>query len=123
VIALALLLAATSADPLAGTWEGTSLCQMKPSPCHDEHVVYRIKSMGGRRYHVDAYKIVAGQELFMGPLELSLDASAHLLAGSNRDRSRVGHPWLFTISGNHMSGKALSAPGGQVFRLIEVTKR
>jgi hypothetical protein len=123
MIAAALLVAAASADPIACTWEGTSLCQINPSPCHDEHVVYRIKSTGLRRYTINAYKIVTGQEQFMGLLDLRLDASGHELAGSNRDRSGVDHPWLFTIGGKHMTGKALTAPGGRIYRLIEVTKR
>lgn len=123
MIAAAVLLAAATADPVAGTWEGTSLCQVKPSPCHDEHVIYRIKTTGPGRYTIDAYKVVAGQEQFMGSLDMLLDPSGHELAGSNRDRTGVIHPWLFSIQGNHMSGKALSSPGGRAFRLIEVTKR
>jgi len=123
MIALAMLLAATSADPVAGTWEGTSLCQLKPSPCHDEHVIYRIRKTSPGRYIIDAYKVVAGEEQFMGSLDMLLDPSRRQLRGSNRDRTGVVHPWLFSISGNHMSGKALTSPGGQTFRLIEVDKR
>jgi hypothetical protein len=123
MIAAALLLAAASPDPIVGTWEGTSLCQVKPSPCHDEHVVYRISKTSARGYTIAAYKVVDGQELYMGLLDITLDSSGHLLSGSNRDRSGVDHPWLFTIHGSHMSGKALSSPNGQVFRIIEVTKR
>ena len=123
MIALAILLAAAAADPVAGTWEGTSLCQIKPSPCHDEHVVYKIKTMGPRSYRIEAYKVVGGQEQYMGPLDVKLDASGLHLDGSSTDRSGTVHPWLFTIKGKHMSGKALTGPGGQVFRLIEVDKR
>ena len=123
MIVLAILLAAAAADPFAGTWEGTSLCQIKPSPCHDEHVIYRIKSTGPRAYRIEAYKVVGGQEQYMGPLDMKLDAAGQRLDGSNTDRSGVVHPWLFAIRGTHMSGKALTAPGGQVFRLIELDKR
>jgi len=118
-----LLFGAQPLEGIAGTWEGTSLCQIKPSPCHDEHVVYRIKSTGPRQFRVDAYKVVGGQELFMGPLDLQLDESGRNLAGSNRDRSGVDHPWLFSVKGKHMSGRALTAVNGQVFRLIEIDKR
>jgi len=123
MIALAILLAAVAADPVAGTWEGTSLCKIKPSPCHDEHVIYRIKGTGPRAYRIEAYKVVGGQEQYMGPLDMKLDASGHRLDGSNTDRSSAVHPWLFTVSGTHMSGKALTGRGGQVFRLIEIDKR
>ena len=123
MIALLMLLAAVAGDPVAGTWEGTSLCQIKPSPCHDEHVVYKITGTGPRSYRIEAYKVVGGQEQYMGPLDMKLDAAGQRLDGSNTDRSGVVHPWLFTIRGTHMSGKALTAPGGQVFRLIELDKR
>ena len=123
MIAAAVLLAATGPDPVAGTWEGTSLCQIKPSPCHDEHVIYRFAKTGARQYRLEAYKVVNGQELDMGPIDFSLDASGQRLSGSNRDRAGVIHPWLFTVRGTHMSGKALTAPGGQVFRLIEIDRR
>lgn len=123
MIVLAILVAAAATDPVAGTWEGTSLCQIKPSPCHDEHVVYKIKTTGPRSYRIEAYKVVGGQEQYMGPLDMMLDASGQHLDGSSTDRSGVAHPWLFTVRGKHMSGRALTAPGGQVFRLIEVDKR
>ena len=123
MIAVAMLLAAAAADPVVGTWEGTSLCQIKPSPCHDEHVVYRFAKTGTRQYRLEAYKVVNGQEQDIGPIDFSLDASGNLLSGSNRDRAGIVHPWLFTLRGTHISGKALTGPNGQVFRLIEVDKR
>jgi len=30
------------AQSIEGVWKGTSLCQIKDSPCHDETVVYHI---------------------------------------------------------------------------------
>jgi len=122
MIAVAFLFAAAAADPVAGTWEGTSLCQIKPSPCHDEHVIYRFTKTGTREYRLEAYKVVNGQEQYMGPIDFSLDAAGHLLSGSNKDRAGVVHPWLFTVRGTHISGKTLTGPNGQVFRLIEVDK-
>jgi hypothetical protein len=32
---------------LIGTWKGTSICQVKNSPCHDENVVYHISKNKG----------------------------------------------------------------------------
>lgn len=123
MIALAMLLATAAADPVVGTWEGTSLCQIKPSPCHDEHVVYHITNTAPRSYRIEAYKVVDGQEQYMGPIDMTLDISGQLLSGSNRDRSGTDHPWVFAVRGTHMSGKALTAPSGQIFRLIEIDKR
>jgi hypothetical protein len=117
-----LLFAAVATDPIVGTWEGSSLCQVRPSPCHDEHVIYHITSTGQRRYRIDAYKLVGGQELFTGPLDVRLDRSGHELAGSNRDRAGVDHPWLFTVDGKHITGRALTAVSGHVFRIIEIDR-
>ena len=123
MIAALFLAAAVAADPIAGIWEGTSLCQIKPSPCHDEHVVYRFKKIAPQHYTLDAYKLVNGREQFMGATNFTLDAAGRQLSGSNTDRSGAVHPWLFTVKGTHISGKALTAPNGQVFRLVEVDKR
>src|SRR4051795_3515436 len=107
----ALLLAVAPVDPIAGTWEGTSLCQVHPSSCHDEHVVYHVTRPAAGLYRVAAYKVVGGEEQFMGTIDFRVDAAAHQLSGSNVDRSGVSHPWLFTVKGGHISGKALAAPG------------
>jgi hypothetical protein len=123
MIMLAIALATATPDPLARQWEGSSLCQVKPSPCHDEHVVYHVTNLGRSTYRFAAYKIIAGEEQFMGNLDFHLDASGRELAAFYRDRAGVDHPWLFTLRGTHISGRALTAPGGRVFRLIEVDKR
>ena len=53
--------AATAASNPLGVWRGRSLCLVKPSPCHDEVVVYRITGVrGSDSIAVDARKIVDG---------------------------------------------------------------
>jgi hypothetical protein len=121
MIAAAILLAVAAADPIAGTWEGTSLCQVKPSPCHDEQVVYRVTKTAPLRYKLDAYKVVGGKELFMGAIDLTFDPAGNALEGAivgNRGASRV----RLTPKTNHLSGR-LTLGDGTLFRLIEVTKR
>jgi hypothetical protein len=50
------------AQSLVGVWKGTSLCQIKNSPCHDENVVYHIsKNSSGDSYQIDASKIIDGK--------------------------------------------------------------
>jgi hypothetical protein len=52
-----------------GTWRGTSLCQVRGSPCHDEIVIYRITRTTTRdSLQLDARKIVNGAEEEMGIL-------------------------------------------------------
>ena len=121
MIAAALLLAAASPDPTVGTWEGTSLCQVKPSPCHDEHVVYHVTALGNGRYQIAGYKVVSGQERFMGNVEVGLDAKSGSLSGKTIDRSGRSSLWTFVRHNSHLSGRLIS--DGALFRLIEVTKR
>ena len=60
--------AATATTPV-GTWRGTSVCLVRPSPCHDEIVVYRIaRTNAADSLTVDARKIVSGEEQEMGVL-------------------------------------------------------
>src|SRR5205085_11476356 len=47
-----------AAADLVGNWEGTSICQVKPSPCHDEHVILRLSHPQRDKINVQADKIV-----------------------------------------------------------------
>jgi hypothetical protein len=117
VIAVALFLAAAGADPIPGSWEGTSLCQVKPSPCHDEHAIYRIKSARSRQYSIDGYRLASGRQLFMGRIDVTLDSG-----GTHLNGAVVGGGQLqLTLKGPHMSGRMTKADGTLV-RLIELTK-
>ena len=121
MIAAAILLGAATADPIAGTWEGTSLCQVKPSPCQDEHVIYRVLRTASGRYKLDAYKVVGGRELFMGAIDLTFEPALNRLQGTitgNRGASAV----RLDLKANHLSGRLMLADG-TLFRLIDVTKR
>lgn len=61
--------AAAGADNPLGVWRGTSLCLVRPSPCHDEVVVYRITRLNASdSLSLDARKIVNGREEEMGVL-------------------------------------------------------
>ena len=58
-----------SAVGAVGTWRGTSVCLVRPSPCNDETVIYRIASSKGvDSLTIDARKIVRGEEQEMGVL-------------------------------------------------------
>jgi len=42
---------------LTGIWKGTSICQVKPSPCNDEIAVYHIsKGEKPNSFHIIANK-------------------------------------------------------------------
>ena len=56
-------------DDIAGKWKGSSICQVKNSPCHDENVVYHISKAGNdSTYSIQANKIVNAVEEDMGTL-------------------------------------------------------
>jgi hypothetical protein len=121
MIAVALLLTATSADPIVGTWEGSSLCQVKPSPCHDEHVLYRFSPKRQRHYRIDAYKLVAGQQVFMGAIDVGLDAAGSELDGPVMSGGQLRGRLQLRVKGAHLSGR-MTLTDGTLYRLIEAAK-
>lgn len=121
MVAAALLLVAASPEPIIGTWEGTSLCQVKPSPCHDEHVIYRLSLLQPRHYRIDAYKLVLGQKDFMGAINVALNAAGSELDGPVMSGGQVRGQLQLVLKGTHMSGRMIQADG-TLYRLIEVTE-
>jgi hypothetical protein len=122
-LALALVLAApaqASETAIDGTWKGTSICQVKPSPCHDETVVYRARQTGPDSHRIRAYKIVGGKEVFMGEI-IGTYTSATTFRAQSVDRQNRTATWSFTLNGDHMSGR-LTLDDGTLFRLIEVNR-
>ena len=122
MIIAAFLLAAATGDPISGTWEGSSLCQVKPSPCHDEHVIYRVKPASPRHYRIDAYKLVAGHEDFMGAIDVTFDPAAGRLGGAVGKSGRPMGALQLMLHGTRLTGR-MTQPDGTLYRLIDVTKR
>jgi hypothetical protein len=111
-----------SKDSIEGIWKGTSLCQVKPSPCHDENVVYRIsKAANGKIYSIQANKIVNGVEEDMGTLAGSYDEAQHILTVTIKDRQDRTNVWLFKVEGKKMHG-TLTIDEKTLYRIIEVKK-
>ena len=113
MIAAIVLLAAAAADPVSGTWEGTSICQVRPSPCRDERAIYRVTRTTARHYRFDGYRMVGRKELFMGTIDLTFDPALNQLRGPTLQ---------FTVKGDHLSGRLMLADG-TLYRLIEADKR
>ena len=109
-------------DIIEGTWKGTSLCQVKNSPCHDENAIYHIsKAANGKTYTMQMNKIVNGMEEEMGTSDGVYDQAKHTLTTTTNDRQgRVG-VWLFKIDGNQMHG-TLTIDEKILYRVIEVKK-
>lgn len=84
-----------------GVWRGTSSCLVRPSPCRDEIVVYRIaRRTPADSVSVEARKVVNGQEEQMGVLDCRLvPPSGQLVCTIPRA------VWRFTIHGDSLFGE------------------
>jgi len=107
-----------TAQSFEGIWKGTSLCQIKNSPCHDEVVVYHIsKDSNGKSYEVIANKIVDGKEDYMGTIPFTYDSKQKVFVSVDSVRNAR---WEFKITGNAMKGTLMYK--GDLFRIIDVKK-
>ena len=103
-------------DPV-GVWRGISSCQVRPSPCKDEIVVYRItRTKATDSITIDARKIVNAQEEDMGVLACGLAA---------RDASLTcaipNGVWRFTIRRDSLVGE-LRLLDGAKFRDVRAAR-
>jgi hypothetical protein len=119
VLTFFLILANVSiAQSIEGVWKGTSLCQVKNSPCHDENVVYHIsKDSSSNSYLVDAGKIINGKEIDMGALNCLFDTQQQILFLVDSVKQVR---WEFKLSGRKMHGTLISK--GSLYRIIELKK-
>ena len=103
-------------NPL-GVWRGTSTCLVRPSPCHDEIVVYRItRANAGAGLSLDGRKIVKGKEEEMGVLDCSFAAPAAQITCK-----MPNGVWRFTIRGDSLDGD-LRLPDNTKFREVHTSR-
>ena len=90
----------TPASP-TGVWRGVSVCLVRPSPCNDEIVVYRITSTKTTdSLTLDARKIVRGVEEEMGILGCRFaPSSGRLTCPMPRGT------WRFTVRNDSLTGE------------------
>lgn len=101
---------------LIGTWKGTSICQMKRSPCHDEIVVYYIsKAKGTDTFSIKANKIVNGKEE-MGIIGFKLDNKNNRLFST--DYNSV---WTLNFKDENIDGTLYNL--GNLYRIIKLKKQ
>jgi len=106
------------AQSFEGIWKGTSLCQIKNSPCHDEIVVYHIsKDSTGKSYDMIANKIVDGKEAYMGTISFTYDNQQKVFVSVDSARNAR---WEFRITGNAMKGTLMYK--GDLYRVVDVKK-
>ena len=100
---------------LTGTWQGSSICQLKNSPCHDETVVYHISRVSGNdTLFIQADKIVNGIAVDMGILPCLFDEKTNSLVSSSYGT------WSFLVRDNEMEGTLIY--NGELYRKITLSK-
>ena len=105
-------------DSLIGTWTGTSICQVKNSPCHDEIAVYHFsKGKGSNVYNCQGNKMVNGKEEEMGLIVYVYDEKTKTLTGHFGSHDK----WTLKVKGNIMDG-TLVMNDSVLYRVIHVEK-
>lgn len=106
-----------SDSAIIGVWKGTSICQIKNSPCHDEVVVYYItKAQGIDTFNISANKIVNGKEEEMGEIGCKLVKENNSLHSTSYNSL-----WTFNIQGKDLDGTLYHE--GKLYRIIKLTKQ
>lgn len=107
----------TTGNSIVGIWKGTSLCQVKNSPCHDESVVYYITKVNGSdTFNIDAFKVIDGKEVDMGIIGGKWDSENSRLL-SNFGNSR----FTFNFKNDNLDGTLYN--NGILYRIFHLTKQ
>jgi hypothetical protein len=105
-----------SIDNFIGKWKGTSICQVKNSPCHDEIVVYYIsKGNTPDSCVIQANKIVKGVEEDMGPLPCVYNSKTNELSST-----AYNSLWNFQLMNGKIEGTLIHK--GNLYRIINLTE-
>ena len=105
-----------SDSSLIGTWKGSSLCQIKNSPCHDETVIYHISKIPGNdTFYIQANKLVNGVEEDMGIVPCLFDKKTNRL-----ESTAYNGTWSFLLAKNELTGTLIFK--GNLYRKIKVSK-
>ncbi|HTK22235.1 MAG TPA: hypothetical protein VL442_22105 [Mucilaginibacter sp.] len=106
-------------DNIAGTWTGTSICQVKDSPCHDEIAIYHAAKAEGNTYRFQMNKMVNGKEEEMGETVFTYDKNKQTLDGVTTSAKGKGL-WHFVVKGNNIHGTLTVE--NILYRLIDLHK-
>lgn len=124
VLAIAMLSAAALAQPkaipVAGTWEGESVCQV-PKPCTTEHVIYEITGSAPDQITIKADKVVNGERQWMGAIACRWSEKDQMLRCPMEGRRPAD--WVFHLGGNTLSGTLTMRDEKLLYRKVEVRRK
>jgi hypothetical protein len=106
-----------------GTWKGESICVGNRPACKNEVVVYRFEAIAGKpdMALLLADKIIDGQRVPMGKLELRYDESKGELSGEFT-RGQTHGLWQYKVTGNSMEGTLVLLPDRELVRRANVKR-
>ena len=109
----------STADSLfSGVWKGSSICQIKNSPCHDENVVFYIsKANKNNVVEVNGNKIVNGEEVEMGKIQFQYDPETKQITSISQPNAI----WKFERKQNVIAGTLYSNKA--LYKIINLTKQ
>ncbi|MBV8390531.1 MAG: hypothetical protein JO080_12075 [Mucilaginibacter sp.] len=107
-------------DNITGTRRGTSICQVKDSPCHDETAVYHAVKAEGNTYRFQMNKMVNGKEVEMGETVFTYNKNKETLDGVTTSAKGKGL-WHFIVKANTMHG-TLTVENNTLYRVIDLHK-
>lgn len=101
-----------------GDWRGMSVCQVKPSGCHDEDSLYHVRQRRtkGGEFELQADKVVDGKRVTMGAGPCDLDVSGQLVCAVPG-----GASLRFHVHGDQMNG-VMRMADGTVWRKITLKR-
>lgn len=104
-------------NALQGIWKGTSICQVKNSPCHDENVVYHIVANENGSFALTMNKLINNKEEEMGTLIFTYDSAHQVLSSVNEIQNSR---WDFKVNGSKLEGTLMYK--NNLYRIITVKK-
>lgn len=110
---------AQSNSDIAGTWKGSSICQIKDSPCHDEIAVYHVFKIDGTdSFRFVMNKIVNNIEEEMGTSIFYFDTVKQTLVSKDTVRNTE---WNFHVEGKQIKGTLIYK--NRLYRVVDLKKQ
>lgn len=103
---------------LTGSWQGRSICLIRPSPCNDEIAIYHISKAGGdNSYHIVMNKMVNGREEGMAEYDYRYESTKRTLTAIDETHNLT---WHFLVKEKQMEGTLVRRD--TVYRVIHLHK-
>ena len=105
-----------------GTWEGSSVCTVPNSPCHDEQALYRIKPdrSDPDKLQLEGFKIVNNRPEFMGDLACKYAADDKTLTCVDPAKHGV---WTLHVTDTGMDGTVTVGKEKTIYRKITLQRK